>query len=63
MTNREWLNLIFAAGFSTASEVTDVSGRGVGMDCIKAEVESLGGTISIASARGVGTKIVIEAPL
>jgi two-component system chemotaxis sensor kinase CheA len=63
MANKEWLNLIFAAGFSTASEVTDVSGRGVGMDCIKAEVERLGGTISIASAQGVGTKVVIETPL
>jgi len=61
--DRDWLGLIFSAGFSTASEVTDVSGRGVGMGCIKSEVETLGGSISVATARRVGTKIVVDVPM
>lgn len=55
--------LIFAPGLSTASTVTDVSGRGVGMDVVKQNVEALGGTISIASERGRGVRIRIELPL
>lgn len=55
--------LIFAPGFSTAEQVSDVSGRGVGMDVVKRNVEALSGTISIHSAPGKGTRIRIRLPL
>ena len=55
--------LIFEAGFSTAREVTDVSGRGVGMDVVRRNITSLGGNVSIASAKGEGTTITIQLPL
>ena len=57
-----WL-LIFAPGFSTAESVTDVSGRGVGMDVVKRNIESLGGRVEIESFTGAGTKITIRLPL
>ncbi|EAQ64639.1 chemotaxis protein CheA [Marinomonas sp. MED121] len=56
-------NLIFAPGFSTAAEVTDVSGRGVGMDVVRRNIESLGGRIEIESHAGVGTSFHIHLPL
>lgn len=56
-------NLIFAPGFSTAAEVTDVSGRGVGMDVVKRNIESLGGRIEIESNAGKGTAFHIHLPL
>ncbi|HYR27769.1 MAG TPA: chemotaxis protein CheA [Thermoanaerobaculia bacterium] len=56
-------NLIFEPGFSTAGAVTDVSGRGVGMDVVRRNVEALRGTISVASRRGAGTTITIRLPL
>ena len=56
-------NLIFAPGFSTAAEVTDVSGRGVGMDVVKRNIESLGGRIEIESSAGKGTAFHIHLPL
>jgi two-component system chemotaxis sensor kinase CheA len=56
-------DLIFAAGFSTAAEVTDVSGRGVGMDVVKRNIQSLGGRIEIHSDAGRGTRITIRLPL
>ncbi|KZM44096.1 chemotaxis protein CheA [Marinomonas sp. SBI22] len=56
-------NLIFAPGFSTAAEVTDVSGRGVGMDVVKRNIESLGGRIEIESTAGQGTAFHIHLPL
>ena len=56
-------NLIFAPGFSTAEAVTDVSGRGVGMDVVKRNVEALNGSISIESRRGQGTRFRIKLPL
>ena len=56
-------NLIFAPGFSTAAEVTDVSGRGVGMDVVKRNIESLGGRIEIESTAGEGTAFHIHLPL
>lgn len=56
-------NAIFEPGFSTASAVTDLSGRGVGMDVVRRNVESLRGTISVASERGTGTTITIRLPL
>lgn len=55
--------LIFAPGFSTATQVTDVSGRGVGMDVVKRNIESLGGRVEIGSQQGVGTRITIRLPL
>jgi two-component system chemotaxis sensor kinase CheA len=54
--------LIFAPGFSTAEAVTDVSGRGVGMDVVSSNVQKLKGTVAIESRRGLGTKIVIKLP-
>ncbi|MBJ7554396.1 chemotaxis protein CheA [Marinomonas spartinae] len=57
-----WL-LIFAPGFSTAAEVTDVSGRGVGMDVVRRNIEALGGRVSIESNQGVGTTFEIRLPL
>ncbi|MGO2236640.1 chemotaxis protein CheA [Marinomonas sp. UCMA 3892] len=55
--------LIFEAGFSTAAEVTDVSGRGVGMDVVRRNIESLGGRIDISSTAGMGTVFTINLPL
>ena len=55
--------LIFAPGFSTAAQVTDVSGRGVGMDVVKRNIESLGGRVEISSQQGQGSCITIRLPL
>ncbi len=57
-----WL-LIFRPGFSTAEKITDVSGRGVGMDVVKRNIETLGGTVSIKTVRGKGTTFVLKLPL
>ncbi len=63
MSKQEAYNLIFLPGFSTAEKVTNVSGRGVGMDVVKTNVTKLRGMINIESAVGVGTKIIIKLPL
>jgi len=63
MTDQEVWLLIFEAGFSTAETVTDVSGRGVGMDVVKRNIQGMGGRIDIESALGVGTRISIRLPL
>jgi two-component system chemotaxis sensor kinase CheA len=63
MTDAEVWNLIFAPGFSTAEEVTDVSGRGVGMDVVKRNITSLGGTVEIDSAEGYGMRVAVRLPL
>lgn len=63
MSDEEVWQLIFAPGFSTAEQVTDVSGRGVGMDVVKRNIASMGGTVDIRSARGFGTTISISLPL
>jgi two-component system chemotaxis sensor kinase CheA len=63
MPDAEVWQLIFAPGFSTAEQVTDVSGRGVGMDVVKKNIESLGGRVEIDSVQNVGTKITIRLPL
>lgn len=63
MTDSEVWNLIFAPGFSTADQVTDVSGRGVGMDVVKKNITSLGGTVEIDSAEGYGMKVSVRLPL
>ena len=57
------LGFIFLPGFSTARKVTDISGRGVGMDAVKRAVEELGGTVRVRSAVGVGTTVTISLPL
>nr|WP_314626314.1 chemotaxis protein CheA [uncultured Noviherbaspirillum sp.] len=63
LADAEVWQLIFAPGFSTAEEVTDVSGRGVGMDVVKRNIAAMGGTVEIRSARGFGTTISISLPL
>jgi chemotaxis protein histidine kinase CheA len=63
MTDRELTNLIFLAGFSTAEKVTNVSGRGVGMDVVKTNIEKIGGVVDIHSTSGQGTTIKIKIPL
>ncbi len=63
MTDREVFNFIFHAGFSTAKKVTDVSGRGVGMDVVRTNIEKLKGIIDIESEKGRGTAIIIKLPL
>ncbi|MDP2261886.1 MAG: chemotaxis protein CheW [Hydrogenophaga sp.] len=63
MSDSEVWNLIFAPGFSTAAEVTDVSGRGVGMDVVKRNITSLGGTVEIDSAEGYGMRVSVRLPL
>jgi two-component system chemotaxis sensor kinase CheA len=63
MTSKELLGLIMKPGFSTATEVTKTSGRGVGMDVVKKNIEKLNGTIEIDSTVGVGTRIRIKIPL
>ncbi|HQO16327.1 MAG TPA: chemotaxis protein CheW [Methylotenera sp.] len=63
MTDSEVFNLIFAPGFSTAEVVTDVSGRGVGMDVVKRNITAMNGAVEIRSALGFGTTISIALPL
>ncbi len=63
MADEDVWQLIFAPGFSTAEEVTDVSGRGVGMDVVKRNIHEMGGHVEIVSARGQGTTIRIVLPL
>jgi two-component system, chemotaxis family, sensor histidine kinase and response regulator PixL len=62
-TDHELLNLIFEPGFSTADKVTDLSGRGVGMDVVKTNIRELRGDISIDTELGIGTKFTITVPL
>lgn len=63
MTDNELAMLIFAPGFSTADVVTDLSGRGVGLDVVKNKIESLGGVVSLETAVGQGTKFQVSLPL
>lgn len=63
MSDRELANLVFLPGFSTAKEVTSISGRGVGMDVVKTNIEKIGGTVDLVSHRGTGTTIRIKIPL
>jgi two-component system chemotaxis sensor kinase CheA len=63
LTDQEALNLIFESGFSTASEVTEVSGRGIGMDVVRTVLDRLKGTVQISSQKGCGTTIQLRAPL
>ena len=63
LSDHEIINLIFMPGFSTADKVSDVSGRGVGMDVVKTKIESLGGTVVVYSEKGKGTRVVLKLPL
>lgn len=63
MNEREIYNLIFLPGFSTAEKVTNVSGRGVGMDVVKTNVERIGGNVDVQSTRGQGTTVRVKIPL
>jgi len=62
-TDRELMELIFAPGFSTASEVTELAGRGVGMDVVRNELASFGGRVALASEPGRGTRFTLYLPL
>ena len=63
MSRRETLQLLFVAGLSTANEVTDVSGRGVGMDVVRTNVEQVGGSVELESQMGCGTTLRLRVPL
>jgi two-component system chemotaxis sensor kinase CheA len=63
LTDEQVYKIIFLPGFSTAEKVTDVSGRGVGMDVVKKNIEALNGSVSIKSGKGIGTTISIRLPL
>ena len=63
MGEREIVNLIFLPGFSTAEKVTNVSGRGVGMDVVKTNIEKIGGTVDVYSKLGTGTTVRMKIPL
>lgn len=63
MSDHELQQLVFHAGFTTASQVTSVSGRGVGLDVVRSNVEKIGGTVELSSAIGRGTRFAIKIPL
>ena len=63
MTEHQIQKFIFNAGFSTAAEVTSVSGRGVGMDVVRTNIELIGGSVDVKSTEGVGTTFIIKIPL
>lgn len=63
LTNDEINMLIFAAGFSTADKISDISGRGVGLDVVRSKITSLGGNVTVDSAPGRGTKFSVQLPL
>ncbi|MGD9942540.1 MAG: chemotaxis protein CheW [Burkholderiaceae bacterium] len=63
MTDQEVFNLIFEPGFSTADAVTDVSGRGVGMDVVRKNIMALGGSVELDAAVGYGTRVSVRLPL
>lgn len=63
LSQKEIYNLILQAGFSTAKEVSDISGRGVGMDVVKRNIDELHGTVEIESQKSKGTKITVRLPL
>ncbi len=63
MSDRELVNLVFAPGFSTAEQVSNISGRGVGMDVVRTNIEKIGGSVDINSVVGKGTSLKIKIPL
>jgi two-component system chemotaxis sensor kinase CheA len=62
-TDKEIFNLLMAPGFSTREEVSEYSGRGVGMDVVKSNIEKIGGAVIIESRKGIGTNIILKIPL
>lgn len=62
-TDKEIFNMVMLPGFSTNTEVTEYSGRGVGMDVVRQSIEKIGGTVSVDSKRGEGTNFIIKIPL
>ena len=63
MTDMEAYNLIFEPGFSTAKQITSISGRGVGLDVVRRSIEKLNGKVTVTSEKGKGTKFTIKLPL
>jgi two-component system chemotaxis sensor kinase CheA len=63
ISDREAVNLLFLSGLSTSETVTDISGRGVGMDAVRSAVEEMKGSIDVETSKGVGTKFIIRLPL
>ncbi len=63
LSDEQAIDLIFSAGLSTASEVSDISGRGVGMDVVRSSIERIGGRVSVRSAIGVGTRVSLDLPI
>jgi two-component system chemotaxis sensor kinase CheA len=63
LTDVEAFNLIFEAGFSTSKSITAISGRGVGLDVVRRQIEKLNGTVTVSSEKGKGTKFIIKLPL
>ena len=63
MTDKDYIDLLFQPSFSTADEISDVSGRGVGLDVVKTKIESLGGSIEARTVKGQGSTFVIQLPL
>lgn len=62
-TDAQLWQLVFMPGFSTAEQVTDLSGRGVGMDVVRRNIQALGGTVDLSSAQGLGTTVTVSVPL
>lgn len=63
MTEKDYIDLLFRPSFSTAEKISDVSGRGVGLDVVKTKIESLGGSIEARTVRGEGSTFIIQLPL
>jgi two-component system chemotaxis sensor kinase CheA len=63
ITDQEAVNLVFLPGFSTAERISDVSGRGVGMDAVRASVEAVGGSVRMSSTAGTGSQVRLRVPL
>jgi len=63
LSDEEIYQFLFASGFSTADKISDLSGRGVGLDVVKTKITSLGGNVSVSSNPGVGTKFTVQLPL
>lgn len=63
LSDEQVVDLVFSAGFSTASAVSDLSGRGIGMDVVRAAIEQIGGRVSLVSKVGVGTRVRLDLPM
>ena len=63
LTDEQVIDLVFAPGFSTTAEVSDISGRGIGMDVVRTVIEQIGGRVSLASRVGSGTTVRLDLPM